>query len=109
MNTKFDTAKEILEKNNQAHIIPFLENGKNGELIDQILKIDFDELRELYEKTKVVINVKKDDLTPITALNPNKLSKEELNDIEKIGESIVRNNKFAVGTMAGRTRNKTWT
>lgn len=108
MNTKFDTAKEILEKNNQMHIIPFLENGKNEELIDQILKIDFEELKELYKKTKDSSNVKKDELSPIAALNPNKLSKDELADIEKIGEDIVRNNKFAVSTMAGRTRNKTW-
>ncbi len=106
MNTNFEEAKKILEINNQTHIIPFLEDGKNDELIDQILKIDFEELKELYDKTKENNTVKKDDLSPITALNPNKLSKDELDEIEKNGEDIVRNNKFAVSTMAGRTRNK---
>lgn len=101
MDNKFNDAKLLLEKNNQKHIIPFLENGKNVKLIDQILKIDFEELNELYEKTKEVCSVKKDELFPITALNPNRLSKQEIDDIEKFGVEIVKNNKFAVSTMAG--------
>lgn len=101
MDTNFNKAKKILEKNNQMHVIPFLKNGKNDAIINQILNIDFKELNNLYKKTKENNIVKKDELSPITALNPKKLSKKELEELEKIGQDIVKNNKFAVSTMAG--------
>ena len=101
MNTKFEKALEILEKNNQKHVIPFLENGKNEELIDQILNIDFEELDELYEKTKNKIDIEQEDLSPISAVNPSKLDSDELDRLNEIGIDVVKNNKFAVATMAG--------
>ena len=104
MINKYEKVKEILQKYNQNHVIQFLEtsNGQiRNNLIEQILKIDFEELKELYDKVFEEIYVDLEELQPIAGLNPNKLSKEQLKEIEKIGIEIVKNNKFAVATMAG--------
>ena len=101
MNKDLDIAIEILKKNNQEHIIPFLENGLNSELINEILNTNFDELKELYSKTSNKNTEKLDNLAPILAFNPNKLSEEEDLKTKNIGIEIIKNNKFAVVTMAG--------
>ena len=51
--SKVEKAKEILNKYDQKHLIPILNNSKKqNELADQILTINFDELRYLYELTR---------------------------------------------------------
>lgn len=104
MIDKYEKTKEILKKYNQNHVIRFLE-GSNDEiknkLEEQILKIDFEELKELYDKSFEDIYVDLEELHPIVGLNPNKLLQEKLNEIESIGIEIIKNNKFAVSTMAG--------
>ena len=104
MEKNYNKAKEILEKYKQEHIIEFIDksdiNIKN-QLINQVLNIDFEEIKELYEKTFDDIFVDLEELHPISGVNPDKLTKQELDDYEKIGEDIIRKNKFAVATMAG--------
>jgi len=107
MNEKLNKAIKILEDNNQEHIIPFLNEGRNTELLNQVLTIDFDELKSLYNKTNEKTNVELNEIQPIQAINPKKLSNIQIKEIEQIGEDIIKQNKFAVTTMAGRTRNKT--
>ena len=107
---KYNKAKEILKKYKQEHIIEFIDKSNQGikdRLIDQVLNIDFEELKELYEKTFEDIYVDLEELHPIKAVNPDLLSKKELEELEKLGEDIIKQNKFAVATMARRTRNKT--
>ena len=106
MNKDLNKTIKILEKYNQEEIIPFLENGKNTVLINQILNIDFDGLKELYKKTMKTESVQIAELQPVLSLNPDKLSQEKVKEIENIGIDIVKKNKFAVVTMAGRARNK---
>ena len=101
MNEDLNKAIEILKKNNQEHVIPFLENGKNTLLINQILNINFEELERLYSITQSSSLKEIGDLKPILAVNPSKLSKDELKKIEKEGINIIKNSKFAVVTMAG--------
>ena len=105
MDLKLSKAKQILEKYNQTHIIPFLEEGKNTKLINQILETNFEALKDLYNKTKGKKSLKTSNIEPIIAFNPDKLPKKELDKIKNIGEEIIKQNKFAVSTMAGRTRN----
>ena len=97
-------AIEILKEYNQEHIIKFMDkaeiNTKN-KLINQVLNIDFSELKELYEKTFEDLYVDLEELQPIAGVNPDRLAKEELQNYEKIGTEIIKNNKFAVATMAG--------
>ena len=104
MNNKYDKAKKILNKYNQEHVVQFLkfqDGSINNELVEQILSIDFEELKELYDKTFESLYVDLEELQPIAGVNPNKLSVEELEKYENIGIEIIKNNKFAVATMAG--------
>ncbi len=104
MNNKYDKAKKTLNKYNQKHVIQFLkfpDETINVKLVDQVLSIDFEELRELYNKTFESLYVDLEELQPIAGINPNKLSKEELEKYENIGVELIKENKFAVATMAG--------
>jgi len=97
-------AKEILKQYKQEHIIEVINKSNmiiKDKLINQVLNIDFEELKELYEKTFENIYVDLEELQPIAGVNPDKLTKKELDNYEKIGSDIIRNNKFAVATMAG--------
>lgn len=105
MDTNLNKAIEILKKNNQEHIIPFLENGNNEKLINQILSINFEEIKELYKITNTEKDIELDELQPIVALNPSKFPEEEIEKLKENGASIVKEGKYAVCTMAGRTRN----
>ncbi len=104
MENNYEEAKEILKKYKQEHIIEFIDKSSlevKDKLINQVLNIDFDELKELYEKTFEDIYVDLEELQPITGVNPDRLSNKELESYEKIGTDIIKNNKFAVSTMAG--------
>lgn len=108
MNNKYNKAKKILKKYNQNHVIPFLKSldgNINNNLVDQILKIDFEELKELYNKTFEELYVDLEELKPIVGVNPDRLTTKELENYEEIGTNIIKSNKFAVATMAGRSRN----
>ncbi len=101
---EYDKAKKILNKYNQKHIIKFLKSPDgniNIELVKQVLSIDFEELKDLYNKTFESLYVDLEELQPIAGVNPNKLSVEELEKYENTGIEIIKNNKFAVATMAG--------
>lgn len=104
MEKNYNKAIEILKKYSQEHIIEYINNADTelkDILIKQVLEIDFEELKELYEKTFEELYVDLEELHPISGVNPDKLSKKELEDYEKVGADIIKNNKFAVATMAG--------
>ena len=97
-------AIEILKRNNQEHIIECihkLDIKTKDKLINQVLNIDFEELKELYDKTFEDLYVDLEELHPIAGVNPDRLTREELKNYEKLGTEIIKNNKFAVATMAG--------
>jgi len=99
-----EQAKEILKKYNQEHIIKWMDKQEDSvkqKIINQVLEIDLEELKELYNKVKRGI-VKKDfKVTPIHAIEKDGLSENEKQKYLKIGENILRNNKYAVLTLAG--------
>lgn len=104
MDSNYDKAVEILKKYNQQHIIPFIYKSNfetREKLINQILRIDFEELKFLYEKTFESLYVDLEELNPVTGINPCKLKKEELEKYIEIGTNIIKSGKFAVATMAG--------
>ena len=104
MENKYNKVENILKKYKQEHILKYLDNldeERKKQLINQILRIDFDELKQLYEKTFEDIYVDLEELEPIEGVNPDKLSNKEVENYEKIGIDIIKNNKFAVSTMAG--------
>ena len=97
-------AKEILKQNKQEHIIKFMDKldlEARNKLIKQVLNIDFDELKGLYNETLRKTCVNSRDIKPIKPIKPNELTKEEKERFEKIGADVIKSNKFAVVTMAG--------
>ena len=103
MNKEQDVIK-MLESFNQNHIINLLKNldkVKKQELLEQIEKIDFHQIMELYDNTKKKIEIKESKIEPISYLDKAKLSKEQREKFDKLGEDILRSGKYAVVTMAG--------
>jgi len=95
---------EILKIYHQEHIINLLETleGKEKEeLIEQIKKIDFQQIMELYDNTKKNIEIKENKIENITYLDKAKLSKEQKEEFDTLGEKAIRNHEYAVVTMAG--------
>ena len=95
---KIEEARRILEKYGQGHI-----NVNTEELADQVLKIDFEQLQELYEqaihKTNIINNI--EDIKPVKAINPEKIDKKQIDEYIKTGEDVVKSGKFAIAIMAG--------
>ena len=95
---------DLLKTYNQEHIVKLLnklEGKKKEELIEQIYKIDFNQLMELYETTKKKIEIKDNKIEAIKYLDKNKLSKEQKEEFDMLGEVAVRKGEYAVVTMAG--------
>ena len=101
---KYDEVKEILKKNNQEQLLVCYDklNAEGKEkLLDQILNVDFELIKDLYEKTKKGVEMGDDIIEPIEYVDKSKLSKEEYENYEKLGDKIIKEGKLAVLTMAG--------
>ena len=101
---KMQDVIEELEFYKQHHIVELLHrlNGKEKEeLIDQINKIDFHQIMELYENTKKEIEIKENKIENISYLDKEKLSEEQKEELDNLGEKIIKNGQYAVVTMAG--------
>lgn len=95
---------QLLKEYNQDHIIRLLERleGKEkDDLIEQINKIDFNQIMELYQNTKKEIEIKENKIESIKYLDKEKLTKSERETFDELGEQTIINGKYAVVTMAG--------
>ena len=95
---------ELLKVYNQDHIIKLLDKidgEEKAQLIDQISKIDFHQIMELYDDTKKEIKIKENKIENIKYLDKSKLSKEQIDEFNSLGEMVIRNGQYAVVTMAG--------
>lgn len=107
MGKRMDKTQDIIELlkiYKQEHIIKLLEQleGKEkDELIEQINKIDFHQIMELYDNTKKEIEIKENKIENIAYLDKDKLSKEQREEFDDLGEKVVRSGQYAVVTMAG--------
>lgn len=99
----------LLKKYNQEKVLEELEKNKNKELIEQILNIDFNKVEECKQKIGKEEQFKDDKIESISYIDKEKLTKEEKNYYENKGKDIISKGKYAVVTMAGGQRNKTWT
>ena len=105
MEEKFEKVKEILKEQNQEQILEYpIEN--NEEFLDKILNIDFEQLNKLYKRAIKKQEIIKTEIKPISYIDKDKITTEERNKYEKIGEKIIKEGKYAVVTMAGGQRNK---
>lgn len=103
MNTKIKEAIQILQENNQMQILKVLDTleEKKLKLAEQILSIDFNQLNQLYESTKHKPEILEKKLEHLKYTDKNKLPKEIKEEYTKLGENIIKNNQYAVVTMAG--------
>ena len=94
---------EILKKNNQTKVLNILNNvteKQRKQLIKELIKVDFKQVKRLYiNKDKK--NKKEDIIEPIKYVDKNKLNSKQKLELEKLGEKVLRQNQYAVVTMAG--------
>lgn len=94
----------MLKMYNQEHIINLLnklDEQKKWDLIDQISKIDFHQIMELYDNTKKEVEIKENKIEAIKYLDKEKLTDEQKAEFEKLGEDAIKRGEYAVVTMAG--------
>ena len=75
---------EELRKYNQPRLIDILnkvDNEKRKELVNEVKEINLKELERLYENIKETADVDVGELKPVKSLNPDKLSKEEYDEL----------------------------
>lgn len=95
---------EILEKYNQNHVVEHMKNIDNigkEKLIAQVMDINFEEITNLYNNVQTKKEKKCSDIKPINTIIKNNIGEEEKNNYIQIGEKVLKNNIFAVVTMAG--------
>ena len=103
MENKLEEAKVILKKFNQEHLLngyEKLDDKKKQELLDQILNIDFELIKSLYDNTKKGIQDNQDVIEPMDYLDKNKLY-DDYKYYENIGKHAIQEKKLAAVTMAG--------
>ena len=104
MSEKFEKAKELIQKYGQEQLLACyekLDQNTKEKLLDDILNINFEQVNELYKNMnnyKSQTNVK---IEHIPYTNKEKLTEEEKKYYKNIGEKAIKNNEYAVITMAG--------
>lgn len=104
MLQSYEKAKEILVKYHQEHLLNFydeLNNEEKESLINQICHINFQQIFDLYEASKIDEIIPQNLIEPLEYHVKNQLSDEEISYYEEIGKKIIRNQKYAVVTLAG--------
>lgn len=101
---KIQDTINLLKMYNQEHVIKLLnqlEGKEKEELIEQINRIDFHQIMELYDNTKKEIEIKENKIENISYLDKAKLSRDQREEFDTLGEMVIRNREYAVVTMAG--------
>ncbi len=100
----FESMKEILQKYGQEHVILAYDRANDEtkkKILEQVSRIDFEQLKELYELTKRKIKFENSIIEPISYVDSQKLTDEEKRTYINSGEEIIKSGKLAVVTMAG--------
>lgn len=110
MDKKKEEIINILKEYNQEHILDILDvKEKQGlvldkvktELYDQILGIDFEQIKELYENTKKESEHVNKKIESIKYLEQEKLTEIQKKEFEKNALEVIKSGQYAVLTMAG--------
>ncbi|MCL2383471.1 MAG: hypothetical protein FWC79_04910 [Oscillospiraceae bacterium] len=112
MNSKLCSVKEILSKYDQEHLLSFydeLSDEQKEILLDQILTIDFEQIALLYKNSFTDTEVCMETLAPLQHIDKSKLKPNEEEHFKALGAEAIRNAEFAVVTLSGGERYKTWT
>ena len=93
-----------LKKYNQEGIIDLLNvlsEEEKDRLYKQVVELDFKRIDKLYNELTKKEKAGSENIEEISALNKDKLSVEELERYNNLGEEIIRHNKYALVTMSG--------
>lgn len=104
MDDKLNLVKEILKKYGQEHLIQFyseLTESQKSYLLNQILKINFEEILALYEKSKTDIYDSTEEIEPLDYSIKSDLSDNKIKQLENIGLKAIKSGKVGVITLAG--------
>ena len=104
INNIFKQDKEKLKKYNQEHLLIWYDKlieQKREELLNQILKIDFEQIEKLYKETQIKKDFKDCKVEPLAYIDKQKIPQEEKERYEELGVNIIKQGKYAVVTMAG--------
>ena len=104
MEDKLNKAKQILKQYHQEHLLQFyteISEKEKALLLDQIFKIDFKQILDLYNNSMKPENISNIKISPLPHIEKNLLSDTEIKYYTSLGEAIIKSNSFAVVTMAG--------
>ena len=104
MDEKYMLAVEKLKEFHQEQVLSkynTMSNEDKEKLLEQILKIDWNQMSNLYEMAKKDVPVEEAKVEPISYVDKEKLTKEEKEEYLKIGIEEIKKGKLAVVTMAG--------
>ena len=98
--------EEILKNNNQEHIFKYLDmanDEQKQQIINQIENIDFEQLNQLYDITLESKGgkLKSCIIEHTDFVDKYNIKQDYYQKLEDIGKEIIKNNKYAVVTMAG--------
>lgn len=97
-------AEELLKVNKQENVLNFfkkLSEDKQIKLAEKIINLNFEQLNKLYAETKTEPEISEKKITHIKYVDEYKLSDEAQEKYTKLGEDVIKNNQYAVVTMAG--------
>lgn len=98
--------KEILKENNQQHLLlmenEFLEKGILDKHLEDISKIDFNLMNELYKEALENKEVDETiEIEPVNYIDKAKMPYKEKEDLINRGKQVIKEGKLAAVTMAG--------
>ena len=99
-----EQAKAILKENNQDKLLSIIDKineEAKEKLAQQIIELNFKQLNNLYEETKEKPEILEKKLEHIKYIDEYKLSEDKSKLYTELGENVIKNNKYAVVTMAG--------
>lgn len=101
MEEKLKKVKEILRKENQEHLLTNFETLNDSQketLLNQILQIDFNQMRKLYNNVGKTLDNENAKIEAIPYVEKAKIAEQ---DYFNKGTAKIREGKLAVVTMAG--------
>ena len=101
---EYDEFKQIVTENGQEHLIKLyerLDDAKKKSLLEQVSRINFEEIKSLYELTKDKKDFNDAKIESVDACDANALAPEEKDRLTQIGIDAIKNGKLAVVMMAG--------
>ena len=104
MEDKLSEVKKILSKYNQEHLIQFyseLTEKQKSDLLNQILKIDFEEILNLYEESKLEVLNSTENIEPLDYSIKADFTKSEKKQLTSLGVKAIKSGKVGVITLAG--------